>query len=290
VTPCFRFGARAPGDGLSRRLGARPNAPPDSRIGAPRRHEAPQKVSGTSCRTAYSESPLHWVGRRKELSPNPGGGCQTVGMEPAALPRHPAAQQLAVRPPEPGETWPLTDVYVELVWAHRLGPSATLAARHIGRHLERYPNGGTLNLDTLAKSIGHGPTRRRHRRLDVTQPSSTRSNASHTSASSNGHQTTQRSPHQARRAACPDLNFATLRQPCSSCTMRSSPRRQVSISNPRHSSNGRPVGFSRRRPNERSKGRPGAHADLSDAANPQPRALYRTGSRRNQVGKHDNHQ
>ena len=75
-------------------------------------------------------------------------------MEPAARPRHPAAQQLAVRPPESGETWPLTDVYLELVWAHRLGPSATLAARHIGRHLERYPNGGTLNLDTLAKSIG----------------------------------------------------------------------------------------------------------------------------------------
>jgi hypothetical protein len=75
-------------------------------------------------------------------------------MESAALPKHPAAQQLAVRPPEPGETWPLTDVYVELVWAHRLGPSATLAARHIGRHLERHPNGGTLNLDTLAKSIG----------------------------------------------------------------------------------------------------------------------------------------
>ena len=45
-------------------------------------------------------------------------------------------------------------MYVELVWAHRLGPSATLAARHIGRHLERYPNGGILNLDTLAKSIG----------------------------------------------------------------------------------------------------------------------------------------
>jgi hypothetical protein len=45
-------------------------------------------------------------------------------------------------------------VYVELVWAHRLGPTATLAARHIGRHLEGYPNGGTLNLDTLAKSIG----------------------------------------------------------------------------------------------------------------------------------------
>jgi hypothetical protein len=75
-------------------------------------------------------------------------------MEPAALPKHPAAQQLAVRPPEPGETWPLSDVYVELVWAHRLGRSATLAARHIGRHVERYPNGGTLNLDTLAKSIG----------------------------------------------------------------------------------------------------------------------------------------
>jgi hypothetical protein len=75
-------------------------------------------------------------------------------MEPDALPKHPAAQQLAIRPPEPGETWPFTDVYVELVWAHRLGPTATLAARHIGRHLERYPNGGTLNLDTLAKSIG----------------------------------------------------------------------------------------------------------------------------------------
>ena len=75
-------------------------------------------------------------------------------MEPAALPRHPAAQQLAVRPPKPGEIWPLTDVYIELVWAHRLGPSATLAARHIGRHLERYPNGGALNLDILAKSIG----------------------------------------------------------------------------------------------------------------------------------------
>jgi hypothetical protein len=75
-------------------------------------------------------------------------------MEPDALPKHPAAQQLAVRPPELGETWPLTDVYVELVWAHRLGPTATLAARHIGRQLERYPNGGTLNLDTLAKSIG----------------------------------------------------------------------------------------------------------------------------------------
>ena len=75
-------------------------------------------------------------------------------MEPSLLPKHLAAQQLAVRPREPGEMWPLTDVYVELVWAHRLGPSATLAARHIGRHLERYPNGGTLNLDTLAKSIG----------------------------------------------------------------------------------------------------------------------------------------
>jgi hypothetical protein len=100
------------------------------------------------------ESPIDWTGRLKELSPKPGGDCQTVSMEPAARPRHPAAQQLVVRPPEPGETWPLTDVYVELVWAHRLGPSATLAARHIGRHLERYPNGGTLNLDTLAKSIG----------------------------------------------------------------------------------------------------------------------------------------
>jgi hypothetical protein len=89
-----------------------------------------------------------------QLSPEPGFGCQTVSMEPAALPKRPAVQHLAVRPAEPGETWPLTDVYVELVWAHRLGPTATLAARHIGRHLERYPNGGTLNLDTLAKSIG----------------------------------------------------------------------------------------------------------------------------------------
>ncbi len=69
-------------------------------------------------------------------------------------PRHPADQRLDVRPPEKAETWALTDVYVELVWAHRLGPTATLAARHIGRHLEHNPNGGTINLDTLAKSIG----------------------------------------------------------------------------------------------------------------------------------------
>lgn len=69
-------------------------------------------------------------------------------------PRHPAAQRLELRTPAKGETWAFTDVYIELVWAHRLGPTATLAARHIGRHLERYPNGGTINLDTLAKSIG----------------------------------------------------------------------------------------------------------------------------------------
>jgi hypothetical protein len=118
------------------------------------------------------------------------------------------------------------------------------------------------------RSGSHGPTHRRHRRLGVTPPSLTRSNASHTSVSSNGRRTTRRSPHQARRAACPDRNFAMPHRPCSSCTMRSSPQRQASISNPRHSSNGRPVVFSRRRPHERSNQRLGAHAEPRDRTRP----------------------
>ncbi len=75
-------------------------------------------------------------------------------MEPVVVLPYPALQRLVVRPVERGEVWSLTDVYVELVWAHRLGPSATLAVRQVGRFLERFPSGGTLNLDELAKSLG----------------------------------------------------------------------------------------------------------------------------------------
>jgi hypothetical protein len=107
----------------------------------------------------------------------------------------------------------------------------------------------------------HGRMHRRHPRLDVTPPSRNRSNASHTSVSSNGHKTMQRSPHQARPEACPDPNSATPRQPCSSCTMRSSRRRRVSISNPRHSSNEWLAGSSQRQPHERSNQRSAAYAD-----------------------------
>jgi len=56
------------------------------------------------------------------------------------------------------DRWRLSDPYVERVWSERLGPTATLLARRLGRMLEEQQGGVDVDLGDLAGSLGVQPS------------------------------------------------------------------------------------------------------------------------------------
>ncbi len=56
------------------------------------------------------------------------------------------------------DRWRLTDPYIEEVWSEFLGPTATLAARRLGRLIETRPGGATLDIRDFANSLGVAPS------------------------------------------------------------------------------------------------------------------------------------
>ena len=61
-------------------------------------------------------------------------------------------------PAQADDRWRLSDPYIERVWSERLGPTATLLARRLGRMLEERSGGVDVDLGDLATSLGVQPS------------------------------------------------------------------------------------------------------------------------------------
>ena len=69
----------------------------------------------------------------------------------------PSRVRLVRVPRELSQRWSLTDRYVELVWAARLGPTAVLVARHLGHALAS--NVHVIDLGDVGAFLGRGDDR-----------------------------------------------------------------------------------------------------------------------------------
>ena len=69
----------------------------------------------------------------------------------------PSRVRLVRVPREPSQRWLLTDPYVELVWAARLGPTAILVARHLGHALASDVH--VIDLGDVGAFLGRGDDR-----------------------------------------------------------------------------------------------------------------------------------
>ena len=69
----------------------------------------------------------------------------------------PSRVRLVRVPREPSQRWRLTDPYVELVWAARLGPTAVLVARHLGHALAG--DVSVIDLRDVGAFLGRGDDR-----------------------------------------------------------------------------------------------------------------------------------
>ena len=69
----------------------------------------------------------------------------------------PSRVRLVRVPREPSQRWRLTDPYVELVWAARLGPTTVLVARHLGHALAS--DVAVIELGDVGAFLGRGDDR-----------------------------------------------------------------------------------------------------------------------------------
>ena len=66
---------------------------------------------------------------------------------------------LVVIPRRPGDVWPLTGPYLELVYGSLLGPTATLLARRLGHLVDSHRHRAALSIDDLGASLSIPPAR-----------------------------------------------------------------------------------------------------------------------------------